>query len=352
MKLYRQKKSKFWWVDHTFPNGDRIRESTKVGDKSLARMRAEEIIEQYENKERIVARRGSFFAEYLEYARPRKSPKTITGEIRMWEDFTKFVGTDSPVEVSEQMIDKFFTHLLGRTRRNEKEKTVEEVKKNPPKRLSVSYVNSYNRVLRMIFNKAVRWKYAVSNPFLAVDMMRFEPDPPRFLTQSELIDLIDATRAMYPHLVPVFQFFFLTGMRRAEVLGLTWDKIDFERKLITVSNTKGKRVRFVPMTPMAERILQQRRKLPRPFMEHIDTTSHQFKFVAEKAGIPEVSLHDLRRSFATHLAPKINKTLLQQLIGHDDYSVTDVFYIGSNAESVRGEMSVLDRMLLAVKNKN
>ena len=65
-----------------------------------------------------------------------------------------------------------------------------------------------------------------------------------------------------------------------------------------------------------------------------------------------MTLHDLRRSFATHLAPKINKTVLQQLIGHEDYSVTDIFYIGSNAESIREEMSVLDRLLLEVKNKN
>lgn len=334
MKLYRQKKSNSWYLDHTFPNGDRIRESTKQSDKSIARVVALEIIAQYESKERIVARKGSFFADYLEYARPRKSKKTVDGEIRIWEEFTKFTGTDQPAAIDETTVDKFFTHLLNRS--NQFNKT---------KKLSVAYINSYHRVLRMLFNKAVRWKYAAKNPLKEIEALRFEPPPPRFLTQVELKEVMKQTALLYPHLVPVLQMFFLTGMRRSELFNLTWEKIDFDKKLITVSNTKGRRTRYVPMTPVAEQILLQRRKLERPFTDHIETVSHQFKEIAKRAKIPEVSLHDLRRSFATHLAPKINKTLLQQLIGHEDYSVTDVFYIGSNSEMVRKDMQDLDRLI-------
>jgi len=115
MKLYRIERSKYWWIDHTFPDGTRIRESTKKSDKYVARIRALDIIKQFETKERIVARKGSFFADYLEYARPRKAKKTIAGEIRMWTEFTKFTGTDSPGDITEQIVDQFFTHMQSQS---------------------------------------------------------------------------------------------------------------------------------------------------------------------------------------------------------------------------------------------
>ncbi len=40
-----------------------------------------------------------------------------------------------------------------------------------------------------------------------------------------------------------------SGLRRAELLGLDWDDIDFERRLIRVRHAKGGRMRMVPIHP-------------------------------------------------------------------------------------------------------
>lgn len=346
MKLYRQSASKFWWVDHTFPNGERIRHSTKQTDKVVAKIRAMSIIAEYENRERIVARKGSFFQEYLEYARPRKTKKTVTDEIRMWDKFTAFAGTDQPSAITEHTVEKFFTELLGKT----KLKVVGEERIQVP--ISVAYINAHHRILKMIFNKAVRWKYCVSNPLLNIEPMRYEPETPRFLTQKELMDFFAAARLKFPNFVPLFQFYFLTGVRRSEATNLHWEDVDLERGLITVKNTKGRRARFVPMTPLVKQILRQRKNLPRPFTESPEWATHAFTKIAIAANLKGVTLHDLRRSFATYLAPRVNKTILQQLMGHEDYSITDIFYIGSNSDAIRGDMVVLDKMLQEVKNKN
>lgn len=324
-----------WWLDHTFPSGERIRQSTKKTDKTVARIFAQDIIRQYEEKKRIVATKGSFLAEYLDYARPRKAAKSIATEMRVWSDYTAFMGTEKPIEFTLKRTEDFFTELLQRKKQ-----------RGPERTLSVAYVNQYHRVLKMLINKAVRWRYALENPLNDIEPMRFEPSVPRFLSHQEITAFLRKTHLLYPHLLPVMQLFLLTGLRRSELFRLEWNDVDFAKKMITIRRTKSKRARFVPLTPTAERILRARQKMVRPFTESADTVTNMVRKIADAAGLPDVSLHDLRRSFATHLAPVINKTILQQLMGHDDYSVTDVFYIGTNADLIRKEMIVLDRLLI------
>jgi len=341
MKLYRQKASSFWWVDHTFPNGDRIRQSTKKTDKAVARIFAKDMIRQYEEKERIVARKGSFISEYLDYARPRKAKKTVEGEVRVWNEFTQFVGSDNPIDFTFQVTEKFFTHLMQRKSQRGTERTI-----------SSAYVNSYHRVLKMMINKAIRWKYALENPLTSIEPVRFEPSVPRFLSHKEITAFMKQTQVLYPHLLPAMQLLLLTGLRRSELFRLEWTDVDFDKKYLIIRKTKSKRPRFVPITPAAEKILRRLRSQERPFTGNLDGVSNMVKKIAVAAGVPDVSLHDLRRSFATHLAPHINKTILQQLMGHEDYSVTDVFYIGSNSEQLRKKMVVLDHLLVQFSNKN
>jgi len=51
------------------------------------------------------------------------------------------------------------------------------------------------------------------------------------------------------HLKPIITVALNTGMRRAEILGLTWNQIDFQARRIKVEreNTKSEKVRFIPI---------------------------------------------------------------------------------------------------------
>jgi integrase len=330
MKVYRQKKSKYWSFDHTFADGRRIRQSTKKTDKQTARMWAVEKIKELESSGEVL-KKGSFMAEYLPFARARKSPRAVTGEIQRWKIFTAFIGSDQPWDITLQQADSFITHLI-----KERE-------------LRPATVNGYIRIMRMLFNKAVRWKYASVNPFNDIPKLNFEPEIPRFLTQEELNKFFLHAKKLHPHLVPLFAFYFLTGIRRSEAFKLTWNEVDLNRKLLTIIRTKSRRPRFVPLTPMAEKILLERRDSPTPFSYELDREIaagfRPLDRISKAAEIPHVTLHDLRRTFATYMAEHLSEKLLQQLLGHENYSVTDIFYIGTNAEALRKKMIVLDEML-------
>lgn len=331
MKLYRQKKSKFWWVDHTFPDGSRIRESTKKADKSVARSFAQAIIAQYESKEKIVVRKGSFWAQYLPYATARKSPKTVKLEKQIWERFLKFLGRDDPSDISVEQAEEYITSLL-------------KLKMRP------ATVNGYHRVIKLILNKAVQWKYILENPFNKISMQIYERELPRYLTQKEINDLFDHAWRVYPEYVPLFQFYLLTGTRRAEAIGLSWADVDFDAGIILIRTnderpTKGKRARVIPMLPLARKILESRRKFRKPFDFHPDVVTQVYSKVAFAAKIKETSLHDLRRSFATYLAPDMEQSALMKILGHEDFRVTDMYYLGANTEEMKKRMSKLEDIL-------
>lgn len=340
MKLFRKQNSGYWYFDHTFPNGSRVRKSTKKSDKYIARIWANDYIKQIEEKKKFLPKKGSFFAEYLLYARPRKGERTIVYEQRVWQRFTDFIKSEDPAAATEQNVEQFFTFLLT-------QKKIKNKKEVPVYRPAT--INGYHRIIRLLLNKAVRWKYCFANPVLGIEMMRFEPDPPRFLTLAEIHSFFTSAQKLYPHLVPLFMFYFLTGLRRSEAFHLEWTDVDFDRKLITVKKTKGKRPRFVPLTPLAERILRQRTGLQKPFSDDINKelglNPGPIQRIRDAAGIAGISLQDLRRSFATYMAAHLSEKLLQQVLGHANYSVTDIFYIGTNAEHLRQKMIVLDRML-------
>ena len=46
--------------------------------------------------------------------------------------------------------------------------------------------------------------------------------------------------------------FAFAGLRRSELLGLDWDDVDLERRLIRVRKAKGGRQRIVPIHPALE----------------------------------------------------------------------------------------------------
>ena len=99
--------------------------------------------------------------------------------------------------------------------------------------------------LRGLLGHAARTGHIVANP-ADVLMQRERPKPgrpkDRFLSAGEIEALISAAQGVAPLIVPVLLF---SGLRVAELLGLTWEDIDFDQRVIRVRaqmSREGKRV--------------------------------------------------------------------------------------------------------------
>jgi integrase len=66
--------------------------------------------------------------------------------------------------------------------------------------------------------------------------------------EPEAIALLDACRASQnPYLAAMVTTALYTGARRGEILGLTWERVDFARGVLLFDRTKSGRRREVPM---------------------------------------------------------------------------------------------------------
>lgn len=125
------------------------------------------------------------------------------------------------------------------------------------------------------------------------------------------------------------------GLRVSEVVGLKLHHVDGARRIIYISQGKGKKDRLVTLSPGMLIMLRDYYKTyqPKEYLfegqfenEHLSERSMQavIQRAKAKAGIRQPgSMHMLRHSFATHLLEKgIDVTFIQKLLGHNNIQTT------------------------------
>jgi integrase len=127
-----------------------------------------------------------------------------------------------------------------------------------------------------------------------------------------------------------------TGMRRNEMLDLTWNSdggtpwVDFGqgRIWIPAAYNKSDADQWVPLHPDLAEALKARRQ-PRGKLFTLSASprevSRKFTRLARNAGL-KISLHDLRRSFGSRYAAVVPAPVLQRLMRHADIKTTLAYY--------------------------
>ena len=143
-----------------------------------------------------------------------------------------------------------------------------------------------------------------------------------------------------PTIAAYLRALLLTGARRDELAGLTWDNLDFQWKAIRIHDkVKGERV--IPLTPYVASLLiaLPRRKnkegvlLPWVFSSptaangRIQEPRIAHVHALQAAGLPHVSLHGLRRSFGS-LAEWTETPVgvVAQIMGHAPSALAEKHY--------------------------
>ena len=136
-----------------------------------------------------------------------------------------------------------------------------------------------------------------SNPVDRVKMPPSSPARQRRLEVGEferLKAVSGGTRN--PHIWPIIVFAIETGMRRSEILGLTWDNIDLERRIAFLPITKNGSSREVPLSARAFEVLrqQQSKKIDHPFPVKANAFRLAWDRLRARAGLVDFKFHDLR----------------------------------------------------------
>ena len=139
------------------------------------------------------------------------------------------------------------------------------------------------------------------------------------------------------HLRPLVVMALNTGLRRGELLGLTWGNVNFSAKLLTVEAAAAKsgHTRRVPLNSEAIAILtawHQRHGKPKAEalvfpgpdgkrMTRIDTA---WGTLMTTAGLKNFRLHDCRHHFASKLVQAgVDLYTVKELLGHSEIAMTE-----------------------------
>jgi integrase len=167
-------------------------------------------------------------------------------------------------------------------------------------------------------------------------------------------DEIERLVAVLPeHLADLVRFAYLTGWRKAEVVGLRWEMIDVAGGTITLPTTKNGKGRVLALDgPVAEVI--RRREAARLTERHGEpvVASHVFHRAARPvgdfkrawrtalvaAGLPDKLFHDLRRTGVRNMIRRgVPEVVAMSISGHKTRSVFDRYNI-VNGEDQRKAM--------------
>ncbi|MGJ7039206.1 integrase [Shinella sp. BE166] len=156
-----------------------------------------------------------------------------------------------------------------------------------------------------------------------------------FLTRAEIRRLMDAAKA--PHIDLAIRLLIGTGARIEAALQLTWDRVDFPRRMIQLRNPFDKAKRkgraTVPMNEaLQEALTKAKGEAMTPFViewagEPVKSIKKGLKTAGKQIGRPDVSPHMLRHSAAVWLAEDGHSMWeISQFLGHNDIKTTTRIY--------------------------
>lgn len=145
----------------------------------------------------------------------------------------------------------------------------------------------------------------------------------------------------------------LTGLRRSEALGLTWDAVNMEARTLTVRDPKNHQDHTLPFSDYLLDLLTRRKAAARSDMVFADDRGRpisNFRYaqarVTQASGV-EFCIHDLRRTFAT-IAESLDipAYALKRLLNHANGADVTAGYIVTSTERLRAPMQKITDFVL------
>ena len=239
------------------------------------------------------------------------APRTQEGYIRAIKGFSAFFGA-SPEKANFEDLRRYQLHLVASG-------------------AGTPTVNHTVTALRFLFIVTLRKPQVV----IRLPFIREPRKLPIVLSPEEVARLLDAARLKYKAALSVA---YGAGLRASEVVSLKIEDIDSTRMVIRVEQGKGRKDRYVMLSPYLLDLLRAwwRAARPRGWLfpgrdpiqplttRQLNRACHAAAMMAEID--KPVSLHTLRHSFATHLLEqKTDIRVIQVLLGHKKLDTTALY---------------------------
>jgi len=232
---------------------------------------------------------------------------------------------------------------------------IEEFKaKQLARKLKPKTINNQLGIFGKCLRTAIEWEVIDKMP--NIKPLKVPPQKFDFLNESEATQLLKASSGAY---YTAIMLALNTGMRFGELIGLSWNDVDFNSNILTIQmsfscnvlgSTKSNKIRYVPMTkelsdhlyslnPKTGFVLQNEKG---EFIKS-NTARVTLHNICEKARLRIIGWHTLRHTFASRLAEKgVTMIAIKELLGHSDIKTT-MRYAHLGQHTLRQAIKTLER---------
>jgi integrase len=199
------------------------------------------------------------------------------------------------------------------------------------------------KLVRSIYAHACKAKlFRGDNPAAGLGTLKIESRD-RFLQKDELPRLFKAlAETRDTQLRDYVLLSMLTGARKSNVLAMSWQDIDFDRRVWRIPDTKNGSPVIVQLPDIAVDILRERHDNGSEWVfpgrgksGHMESPKKGVKSLMDRAGITGVRIHDLRRTLGSWQAiTGASLAIIGKSLGHKSVDAT-LIYARLSADPVR-----------------
>lgn len=277
-----------------------------------------------------------------------KQPRTITRYLRIVNDFQAWYVRESSEEYKPDKVSALDLQ-------DYKQYLIRDATFGPGKKYAISTVNNIIKGIRTYFTYLEETGQIKSNPSAKLKPHKLQEydEEPRWLTRAERSRLLFYVNQETKNLWrftrnrAIVYVFLHAGLRESELVDLDLDDLDFHEDILRVRNGKGGKTRYVPINRDLKRVLldwlEQRGDLQTNAV-FVSQRGHKrlsndgvyylISSLKDKTGVPDLSPHVLRHTFAHDLAERGESLrTIAQLLGHSNINYTRLYVTASRAEA-------------------
>ena len=343
-----------------------------------------------ETQKEVLEKKKEFLASLEEGVFTPATKWTIAGWLAVWiKEYTKHLSHGTRIDY-EGIIRNHITPVLGPAKLRDLTPTAVQsffngLGESTAKReaLSPSTINVVKAALSSALKTAVELKYMPSNPVSLCKTPRIPKPDTKPMNEAYTARFLAAVKGDEYERALLLSLY--TGLRRGELVGLSWDCINYEEGTIRVYRQlkqvkggyefgppKGKRARTITPPPSAMQLLREleldqkktrlrsgklwsnpdRLIFTRADGSNLcpDTVLRHCKRLAAKIGLPDLVLHDLRSTYATtslHAGTPMKE--VSDTLGHSKISTTAESYLAPTERMKKESADRLENFFNSLK---
>ena len=276
--------------------------------------------------------------QIIDNINPNEEKSKIRKEITLGELFNQFMERYSKKlkkswQYDEREIPKFLGMWFNRRISDITKMQIQKLHEDIGEKNGLYQANRTLERLKSMYNRAIEWGWDGINPCNGIKKNK-EEKRDRFIHPEEFQRFFEA---LYNEPSEVARNYILmslfTGARKANVLAMRWDEIDFILGIWRIPDTKNGEPVNLPLVNAAIELLNciERKNewvFPSPILKnnHLQDPKKAWKRILTEAGISNLRIHDIRRTLGSYQAIMgTSLNIIGKSLGHKSQASTQIY---------------------------